>query len=102
MKKQASIAVTSGLIAICLGGCQIPPISDSADSMGQSNPSRSTDPQPGPSLTRSQKPEKKISDLDYQPERSGEAANTQKVASIRAMVNTRPIFDEELRQACAP
>ncbi|MFL5241878.1 MAG: peptidyl-prolyl cis-trans isomerase [Gemmataceae bacterium] len=53
-------------------------------------------------VTRSQKPEKKVSDLDFQPERTGEAADAKKVASIRVMVNTRPIFDEELRQACAP
>src|SRR5437588_13097476 len=53
-------------------------------------------------VTRSQKPEKKVSDLDFQPERTGEAANAKKVASIRVIVNTRPIFDEELRQACAP
>jgi parvulin-like peptidyl-prolyl isomerase len=40
--------------------------------------------------------------LDFQPERTGEAANAKKVASIRVMVGNRPIFDEELRQACAP
>ncbi len=56
----------------------------------------------GTPLTRSQKPEKKVADLDFQPERTGEAANAKKVASIRVMVGNRPIFDEELRQACAP
>src|SRR5260370_36610306 len=56
----------------------------------------------GTPLTRSQKPEKKVADLDFQPERTGEASNAKEVASMRVMVGNRPIFDEELRQACAP
>src|SRR5258707_9819035 len=70
---------------------------------GKDNPYQPPDPAATAApVTRSQKPEKKVSDLDFQPERTGEAANAKKVASIRVMVNTRPIFDEELRQACAP
>jgi parvulin-like peptidyl-prolyl isomerase len=40
--------------------------------------------------------------LDASPATTGEAAKGQTVASIRAMVNDVPIFDEEVRAAIAP
>jgi parvulin-like peptidyl-prolyl isomerase len=102
MKKQTLIAATLALSGIGITGCQLP--TDSfmyRPEQERPMPSKEIEPTPPP-LTRSQKPEKKIPDLDYQPERSGEAANSQKIASIRVMVNNRPIFDEEVRQACGP
>jgi parvulin-like peptidyl-prolyl isomerase len=102
MKKQTLLAATLALSGIGIAGCQVPPNWALAGSeVERPLPSKDMDPTPPP-LTRSQKPEKKVPDLDFQPERSGEAANSQKIASIRVMVNNRPIFDEEVRQACGP
>jgi hypothetical protein len=102
MKKQVLAAAVLAGFGIGPAGC-----GSFADQgltpSGQDNSHRPPEPAAaGTPLTRSQKPEKKVADLDFQPERTGEAANAKKVASIRVMVGNRPIFDEELRQACAP
>jgi parvulin-like peptidyl-prolyl isomerase len=102
MKKQVLAAAVLAGFGIGPAGC-----GSFADQgltpSGQDNSHQPPEPAPaGTPLTRSQKPEKKVADLDFQPERTGEAANAKKVASIRVMVGNRLIFDEELRQACAP
>lgn len=69
------------------------------DVKGQVN--EQTSPADSAPLMRSQKPERPVSGLDVRPEKSDEPAQGSKVASIRVMVNNIPIFDEEVRQACA-
>jgi parvulin-like peptidyl-prolyl isomerase len=102
MKKQALYAAALGFATFGLNACSAPPGLLLDPDQHAKPPLQSETPSVNPPLSRSQKPEKKIADLDYQPERTGESANGQKVASIRGMVNNRPIFDEELRQACGP
>src|SRR5713101_4223242 len=59
-------------------------------------------------ISRSQKPDHELvtlakpkKGLDNPPMPTGDAAGGQIVVSIRAIVNDVPIFDEEVRNACA-
>src|SRR5437660_9790941 len=60
--------------------------------------SRSKKPDHEPGTLAKPRPKK---GLDDRPMPTGDAAGGQIVVSIRAMVNDVPIFDEEVRNACA-
>jgi peptidyl-prolyl cis-trans isomerase SurA len=69
------------------------------------------DDSPGPAVSRMQKADheaaktssasKPKSPLDQSPKPTGDAASGETISSIRALVNDVPIFDEEVRSACA-
>jgi parvulin-like peptidyl-prolyl isomerase len=110
MRWQRLAAVGGFLLGVCIAGCEgdrglmLPDVDPKSLVYSAEDTQRST------VVSRLQKADQDVvklaqpkpkKGLDDRPIPTGDAAGGQVVVSIRAMVNDVPIFDEEVRNACA-